>query len=153
MSMVQLQEAALPWLASPSLGPWDKQVTVGCARGVTLHRRGFFLVQLWSCEPCGRIAEHAHPNVDGYAAAVAGDVLFTIGGTVVRKEDCTPARFAGAEIFLVPVPASTLHAARIGRSGGAFLSLTWWRDRAPSSVHLDWLGRALDINHALELGR
>ena len=151
-----LRAFATWWLGRPRLTyEEDTHAEVAGFRGTTLYRddRGF-QVQMWLCPPLSRIGEHAHPTVDGYAVAIAGEIVFTVSGRAIRVADCALVNFGTSQVALVPVAAGVPHAARIGIGGGTFFAITHWRGpRAPRSVHLDWTGPALDPAHAAELAK
>lgn len=107
--------------------------------GITLFRDGPFQVQLFIVKPNRTSGPHAHPNIDSIEYGLAGADTF---------ESDRNFRLHG----LICVAPGEFHTAHADDQGGAFISIQKWLNGiAPTSVELDWVGEAMDCDHAAEL--
>lgn len=142
------------WLSeSPISPPPDPYERVAENVGVTLYRDNFFQVQLWTCAPNTDIGDHAHPDMDGWAIRVAGDIRFRKHGKPATRRDTQIVMWRGLKTPMIQVYRGESHGLAIGPSGGSFLVIAERVDgQPPTSVHRDWAGAPLDADHAVALG-
>lgn len=136
---------------SPAYG----MTRVGAFSGLVLYRSGQFQAQLWLCDPGAEIPDHCHPNVDQIQVYVAGEVYLRKNGLpVITPESLQqlPDGTSNANGAGLRVRPTDTHGASIGQMGGAFLNFQHWLKGTPQSVHLDWIGEPLDLDHAVAIG-
>lgn len=149
-----LDEFVADWLdRSPMRPPAKPYEKVAENVGVTLYRDNEFQVQLWTCAPNTEISDHTHPDVDGMAVRVAGDIRFRKHGKPVNHRDMKIMTWRGMRTPAVHLGPNDSHGVSIGPVGGSFLAITRWLNGGPQSVHLNWQGDPLDETHAKELER
>lgn len=153
--MMTLNNFVALWLHSAQIRPPQYPYEIaGSNSGVTLYRDEKFQVQLWICPPNTDISDHAHPNIDGWAIKVAGDIRFRKHGRPVGMHDIKIVTWGGMRTPMIRVGKDESHGVEIGPAGGSFLAVTERLDGThPSSVHLDWCGKPLDDDHAEQLRR
>lgn len=141
------------WLAHPLNDPprWPYEKVVGTV-GITLYRRAPYQVQLWICPPHTVIGDHSHPDIDGWAVLVAGEIRFTLAGRMTVARDHKIVRWNGRKTFAIRTGHGQVHGVLVGQAGGSFLSITERLDGGePVSVHRNWSGPPLDADHEMEL--
>jgi len=116
--------------------------------GLTLYRQKDLQVQLFIFPPCSEVPPHVHPNMDSFEAYMGGEPLFQIDGIKTDHHDKLE-NFDTLEdkdafynqLFLKSfrITEKTLHHARFGKKGGAFLSIQHWKNGVkPTSPADDW---------------
>jgi hypothetical protein len=148
-----LDEFIVSWLMDSRMAPpAEPYENVAGFVGTTLYRDDRFQVQLWACPPNTNISDHSHPDMDGWAVRVAGDIGFRKNGRPVTHRDMKVVTWGGMRTPMIRVGALESHGANIGPAGGSFLSVTERLDgRRPVSVHRNWSGPPLDAAHATEM--
>lgn len=116
--------------------------------GCVLHRDEEYQVELFMFLPTEHGSEfppHRHPNVDSIEYFLTGPIAFNINGARVASDakvygvnDDGSSSMCGNYLR---VRHTAAHGAKVGKEGGAFLSIQRWRNGVhPSSVGLDWDG-------------
>jgi hypothetical protein len=118
---------------------------------VVIWRRAPFQVELVTVLPeFTGIAPHRHPTTESYEIAIAGRLMFIIGGdlaTVTKRfETERPLRIPRG--MAVRVKPGDWHAVLARRGGGMFFSCQHWLKSEPTSIGLDWEGPSFSSEHA-----
>lgn len=149
----RLTEFARWWMGAKAVAPPldNLYMLAGCNTGIVLYRQPPWQVQFFICNPGGEIPDHTHPNVDSYEVYVGGDLYFRHLGKTIITPKMVEAGIDPLSLYIRVIPTDS-HGASVGPRGGAFLSIQeWLNGEAPTSVHLDWSGEPLDVNHELDL--
>lgn len=120
------------------------------AVGVVLHREGRFQAEQFTLLPSAggsSFPAHSHPHVDSIEFLLAGDIRFVLNGRRVANDDLAAGVAPdGASLLCgrrLPIRSQDVHGATVGAAGAVFLSLQRWQaGYPPSSVLIDWIGRA-----------
>ena len=116
---------------------FDGMSQFGNVLGIVLDRQDQFQVELFIVPKGLELIEfHVHPNVDSIELPLCGDFTFTTNGTPYKSQ-------ALPETLKDKLPAwvgsSDLHGATWAGTGGAFISVQYWRNGVkPTSVTQDF---------------
>lgn len=131
------------WIGNRSFVPTQDGVQfVGKHSMTTLFRQGQYQVQLCTCPPNSVISNHRHPNIDSFELYLGGDLI------IIKNDERFPPVLNGPPLRLLP---TDWHGGEAGPNGGSFLSIQYWIDKEPSSVHLNWEGEPIDEKHYEEI--
>jgi hypothetical protein len=159
-----LQEFADWFLSAPILAMrppraavFDYETSGGLVHTQILYRKERHQVELISCTGAGYFPEHSHPNVESLEVFIAGDINFSLRGhellSLEKLDTLDDDGYQRCFGLRVRVPAGMRHGARVGSSGGMFLSIQHWLNGEPTSVGLDWQGEShRNIEHGAGLG-
>lgn len=120
----------------------------GPTAGLVLHRDGDYQAELFLLLPTNdgfEFPAHKHPDVDSYEYFLSGPIGFNINGRPVADDAHVKAIAEDGASFLcgryLRVNHSAPHGARVGKEGGAFISLQRWLNGVkPTSVGMNWDG-------------
>lgn len=109
----------------------------GVINGIVLHRAGQFQVELFIVQSGTELPSHGHPDIDSLEVHLGGDIDFLLEGRSVLR-GAMRNKMRGHIIRVLP---NQDHGARIGSTGGSFLSIQRWLNGVPpTSVGLNWSG-------------
>lgn len=128
-----LDRFAVWWLRNtPVAPPADCVNHFGGFTAMTLYRDGQFQVQMITATKRTEVPHHTHPNVDSLEKLISGDLELN-----VARENSYRRGF-------LEIRNDDDHWGAM-KDAGAFYSFQKWRnDVRPTSIHLDWMGDAMD---------
>lgn len=116
---------------------------------VVLYREGRFQAELVAIAPHAYIPPHAHPDVESYEVALAGELEFFVDG--LQSGFIRTPRADGLSRDLgkyVPVRSDAPHGGRAGAKGATFLSVQMWREGVEvTGVLINWEGQTMGKAH------